>query len=137
VVLPPIIRNAYNCIYNIWYLSHRYCYLPLYATHSTLKPVPNLPRERQIAVTLRKIPDAVDTVVCVPDDGWKYNPKHVKQFPDVNKLCDVATCWIYECIGILLGARPFLHISRIKVNKHIDWAENELHKILLLPMRMG
>jgi hypothetical protein len=29
MVLPPIIRNAYNCIYSIWYLSHRYCYLPL------------------------------------------------------------------------------------------------------------
>jgi len=24
VVLPPIIRIAYNCIYSIWYLSHRY-----------------------------------------------------------------------------------------------------------------
>ena len=29
VVLPPIISSAYNCIYSIWYLSHRYCYLPL------------------------------------------------------------------------------------------------------------
>jgi hypothetical protein len=29
VVLPSIIRSAYNCIYRIWYLSHRYCYLPL------------------------------------------------------------------------------------------------------------
>jgi hypothetical protein len=29
VVFPPIIRSAYNCIYSIWYLSHRYCYLPL------------------------------------------------------------------------------------------------------------
>jgi hypothetical protein len=29
VVLPPIIRSAYNSIYSIWYLSHRYCYLPL------------------------------------------------------------------------------------------------------------
>src|SRR5215475_3193802 len=29
VVLPAIIRSAYNCIYSIWYLSHRYCYLPL------------------------------------------------------------------------------------------------------------
>jgi hypothetical protein len=28
-VPPPIIRSAYNCIYSIWYLSHRYCYLPL------------------------------------------------------------------------------------------------------------
>ena len=52
VVPPPIISSAYNCIYSIWYLSHRYCYLPLsvgtglsvlrvaYATHSTLKSVP-------------------------------------------------------------------------------------------------
>jgi hypothetical protein len=34
-----------------------------FVTHSTLKP------------------DAVDTVVCVPDDGWRYHPKHVEQFP--------------------------------------------------------
>jgi len=27
------------------------------------------------------VPDAVDTVVCAPDDGW-YHPKHVEQFPD-------------------------------------------------------
>jgi hypothetical protein len=26
--------------------------------------------------------DAVDIDVCVPDDGWKYHPKHAKQFPD-------------------------------------------------------
>jgi len=29
VLLPPIMRSAYNCIYSIWYLSHRYCYLLL------------------------------------------------------------------------------------------------------------
>jgi hypothetical protein len=29
VVLPPIIRRAYNCTFSIWYLSHRYCYLTL------------------------------------------------------------------------------------------------------------
>ena len=38
-----------------------------YATHST---------------TMRQIPDAVDTVVCAPDVGWWYHPKHVDQFPD-------------------------------------------------------
>jgi hypothetical protein len=59
------------------------------------------------------MPDAVDTVVCAPD-VWKYHPKHVEQFPDISKLCNVASCWIY--IGILLGGRPILHISRIKVN---------------------
>jgi hypothetical protein len=63
-----------------------------------------------------QIPDAVDTVVCAPDNGygWKYHPKHVEQFPDINKMCNVASCWIYN--GILLGAHPILHISRIRVN---------------------
>jgi hypothetical protein len=42
------------------------------------------------------IPDAVDTGLCPPDDGWKYHPKHVEQFPDINKLCNVASCWIYD-----------------------------------------
>jgi hypothetical protein len=45
VLIPPIIRSAYNCIYRIWYLSHLYNYLPLSwgswnwfecAVHSTL-----------------------------------------------------------------------------------------------------
>jgi hypothetical protein len=63
---------------------------------------------------VRQIPDAVDTGVCAPDEGWKYNPKYVEQFPDKYKLCNVASCWIY--IGILLGAHSILHISRIRVN---------------------
>ena len=29
LVPSPIITRANNCIYRIWYLSHRYCYLPL------------------------------------------------------------------------------------------------------------
>ena len=33
VVPPPIIRSANNFIYSIWYLSHRYCHLPL-TSHS-------------------------------------------------------------------------------------------------------
>jgi hypothetical protein len=60
-----------------------------YATHSTLKPV-------------WQIPDAVDTVVCAPDDECKYYPKHVEQFPDINKLCNVVSCWIDTYIGIYL-----------------------------------
>jgi hypothetical protein len=58
--------------------------------------------------------------VCAPDDGWKYHPKHVEQFPVINKLCNVASCWIYEYIGILLGAHPILHISRIRVKSEIS-----------------
>jgi hypothetical protein len=41
------------------------------------------------------IPDAVDRVVYAPDDGWKYHPKHAEQFPDINNVCNVASCWIY------------------------------------------
>jgi hypothetical protein len=33
-----------------------------------------------------KIPDAVDTVVCAPDDVWKYHRKHGEQFPDINSV---------------------------------------------------
>jgi hypothetical protein len=49
---------------------------------------------------------------------WKYHPKQVEKFPDINKLCNVASCWIYEYIRMLLGAHHILHISRIKV-KHV------------------
>jgi len=41
-----------------------------------------------------QIPDAVYTVICAPDDGWRYHLKHAEQFPDIYKLCDVAYCWI-------------------------------------------
>jgi len=29
-----------------------------------------------------QIQDAVDTVAYAPDDGWRYHPKYVEQFPD-------------------------------------------------------
>ena len=118
MVLPPIIRSAYNCIYIIWYLSHRYCYLPLSWKSGNWFECA-VGGVAAVAVTVWQIPDAVDTVVCAPDDGWKYHSKHVEQFPDINKLCNVASCWIYEYIGILLGAHPILHISRIRVNPKI------------------
>jgi len=38
--------------------------------------------------------------VCAPDDGWKYHPIHVEQFPEINKLCNDASCW--KCTGIYL-----------------------------------
>jgi len=41
------------------------------------------------------VPDTVDAIVCAPDDVWRYQPKHVQQFPEINKLCNVASCWIY------------------------------------------
>jgi hypothetical protein len=29
------------------------------------------------------VPDAVITVICAPDDGWSYHPKHVEQFTEI------------------------------------------------------
>jgi len=37
--------------------------------------------------------DAVDTVVCAADVGWRYHPIHVEQFTEINKLCNVVSCW--------------------------------------------
>jgi glycosyltransferase involved in cell wall biosynthesis len=110
VVTPPIIRNTHNCIYNIWYLSNRFCYLPLlwkswnwfeYCVGIVLicavatAPKHKTAQQRQVAITVWQVPDAVDTVVCAPDDGWRHHPKHVELLPDINKLCKLASCWIY------------------------------------------
>ena len=39
---------------------------------------------------------------CVCSWWWvEVPPKHVEQFPDINKLCKVASCWIY--VGIYLS----------------------------------
>jgi hypothetical protein len=68
-------------------------------------------------------------VACAPDDGWKYHPKHVEQFPDINKVCNVVSCWIYEYIEILLGAQPILHISRIRVKQQMNETRSPLADI--------
>ena len=46
-------------------------------------------------------------VFVTHDDGWRYHSKHVEQFPDINKLCNVASCWIYSGMYQL----PNLHFS--------------------------
>jgi len=53
------------------------------------------------------LPDTVDTVIWAPDDGWRYHPKHVEQFADINKLYIVASCRII--IDILRDTRTIEH----------------------------
>jgi hypothetical protein len=129
VVLPPIIRSACNCIYSIWYLLHRYCYLPLswksWNRFECSVAGVRHPQHTQTGSNSSTI--AADSSNGVTNTrcficscmrswyGWKYHPKHVEQFPDIIKLCNVASCWIY--IGVLLGAHPTLHISRISVKE--------------------
>jgi len=146
MVLPPIIRRAYNCIYSIWYLSHSY-YLPLslksWNRYECAVGGVRHPQHTQTGSNSSTI--AVDSSNCVtntrccryslcaPDDEWKYHPKHVEQFQDINKLCNVASCWIYEYTGILLGAHPILHINRIRV-KITHATPTAAYVCLLLPI---
>ena len=37
--------------------------------------------------------NTVDRLIGAPDDGWRYHPKYVEQFADINKLYIVAPCW--------------------------------------------
>jgi len=60
------------------------------------------------------MPDTVDTVIGAADDGWGYNPKHVKQFADINKLYIVASCWI-----IIDTHTNFLKHGRVIQHLHV------------------
>ena len=64
------------------------------------------------------LPDAVDRVVCAPDDGWRYHPKRVEQLPNINKLCNVASCWMYIGIQFRFVTRYTVSVS---YNKSSDY----------------
>jgi hypothetical protein len=103
VVLPPIIRSANNCIYSIWYLSHRYCYLLLSwkswnrfecATQSTLKPVPTLPRYIHSG-------NAVKLIVFSGDLFLLYFLSSVEFSSFFRVLCYTALCYTSLCYTAL------------------------------------
>ena len=76
VVPPPIIRSAYNYIYNTWYLSHRYCYLPLsWMRWSCGSNSSTIAADSSNGVTNSR---CCRYSLCAPDDGWRYHPKHVE-----------------------------------------------------------
>jgi len=80
-------------LYWYWYLSHRYCYMSL-----------SWRSWNWFECAVGGVPHPQHTqVVCAPDDGWRYHPKHVEQFSDTNKLCNVASFWIY--IGTYLRCK--------------------------------
>jgi len=95
-VPPPIIRSANNCNYSIWYLSHRYCYLPLSwkSWNWFVCAVGGLSHPQRTQTGSNSSTIAADSSngvtntrccsysFCAPDDGWLYHPKHVEQFPD-------------------------------------------------------
>jgi hypothetical protein len=44
--------------------------------------------------------------------SWRFHPKHVEEFPDINKQCNVASSWIYIGIYILEELCTFMKISQ-------------------------
>ena len=99
--------GAQNCTYSIRYLSN--CNeQSLKITNNVYvgvlkhgKLVFNLPCFNSLTYTLLVIfklcPLQFDKYLmlyvqfCAPDDGWRNHPKHVEQFTEINKLCNVAS----------------------------------------------
>jgi hypothetical protein len=80
-----------------------------------------------VTAAVWQIPDAVDTVVYAPDDGWRYHPKHVEQSPDINKLCSIASSWIYVGIMLLLS-KPLCYLW----NRHLNFDQPCGFRFILL-----
>jgi len=74
-----------------WQLSYLNSHVQLDINHIIfLYPHVHFISNLIMSITVWQVPDTVDTVVCAPDDGWRYHPKNVQRFPDINKLRDVA-----------------------------------------------
>jgi hypothetical protein len=102
----PIIRNANNCIYSIWYLSHRYCYLPLsWKSCNWFECAEG------------------GVLVCAASDGWWYHPKHVEQFPDQ------INCVTLHLVGYILEFRVcnFVHHHTFKWINQLDAVICQVH----------
>ena len=112
VVPPPNIRSAHNCTYSIWYLSDCYCYLPL--SWKSCNSIWYL-SDRYCYLPLSWKSSNSSTVAAGSSNGvtntrcCRYScmrswwwvgvpPKTRRAVSRYNKLCNVASCWIY--IGI-------------------------------------
>jgi hypothetical protein len=98
VVPPPIIRSAYNCIYSIWYLSHRYCYLLL--SWKSWDSGVGLRSPNSPTIAAASSNGATNTrcrrYSCMLS-WWRVEvpPKTCRADSRYNKMCNIASCWIY------------------------------------------
>jgi hypothetical protein len=71
-----------------------------------------------------QIPDAIDTVICAPDDGWWYHPKHLEQFPDKIK------CVTLRLVGYILEHQLFFSVISETLIPSTDFGLTLIHKHL-------
>jgi hypothetical protein len=57
--------------------------------------VPSLPQQWQVAVKVWQSTRWCIYSFWTPDDGRRNPLKHVEHFTEINKLCNVASCWLY------------------------------------------
>jgi len=88
----PIIRSTQNCNYSL-----RYC------AATFVRRDQAWPRWREVAAQkIWPVQEAVVTVLCTPDDGCGWHPKHVEWTRIIiNRLLCVASRW--AIINIVLG----------------------------------
>ena len=90
VVPPPIIRSAYNCIYSIWYLSHRYSYLPL-----SWKSWNSSTIAAGSSIGVKNIRCCRYSYSCMSSWWWvAVPPETCRAVSKWNKLRNVTSCWM-------------------------------------------
>jgi len=70
--------------------------------------------------TALHVSGGTSVVVCTPDDGCRYQPKHVEQFPDINKLLYVFFWVIPRRLNFI--CRRFGTLCSIFIGK---WVNND------------
>jgi len=109
----PIIRSTQNCNYGLRYWSYFLC--------SYLPPTrPTWPRWREVAAQkIWPVPEAVVTVLCTPDDGCGWHPKHVEwTCRIINRLlCVASRCTIIN-INIKKLVNSIYQMNRQETRYH-------------------
>jgi len=87
------IMSTQNCNYSLRCWSYFLCnYLP-----------PTWPSLATLEGGSCKVPEAVVTVLCTPDDGCGWHPKHVRWTCwIINRLLCVASCWTIININVIV-----------------------------------
>ena len=116
-VPPPIIRSSKL------YIQHRIlCQTFTVNCHCRGRDgtrSPRLPRQWQITVKVWQITRCCIYSFWAPDDGLRNRLKHVEHFTEINKLCNVVSCWLY------------LKISFYSLGQHITCPKERVLRLSL------